>query len=41
MKPNVDICAGSPEQKAQMIFEMYDLDHSGELNREEGSNMIR
>uniref|UniRef100_H2ZJI9 NAD(P)H oxidase (H2O2-forming) n=1 Tax=Ciona savignyi TaxID=51511 RepID=H2ZJI9_CIOSA len=32
---------GSPEQKAKMLFEMYDVDHSGEINREEGRNMIK
>ncbi|CAK8698108.1 unnamed protein product [Clavelina lepadiformis] len=32
---------GSPEQKAKMLFDMYDLDHSGEINREESHDMIR
>ncbi|XP_078488222.1 dual oxidase 2 isoform X1 [Ciona intestinalis] len=32
---------GSPEQKAKMLFDMYDVDHSGEINREEGRNMIK
>ena len=32
---------GSPEQKAKMLFEMYDVDQSGEITRDQANAMIR
>ena len=33
--------AGSCEDKLQLLFMMYDRDHSGSLSRDEVSEMIR
>ena len=41
MSSNPKLLLGTPEQKAKMLFDMYDIDKSGEINREEASNMIR
>ncbi|KAG8180699.1 hypothetical protein JTE90_005796 [Oedothorax gibbosus] len=32
---------GSPDDKAKLMFDMYDFDHSGKLSRQEFSEMIR
>ncbi|XP_035207728.1 dual oxidase 2-like isoform X3 [Stegodyphus dumicola] len=32
---------GSPEDKTKLMFDMYDIDHSGKLSRQEFSDMIR
>lgn len=33
--------SGSPEEKARLMFDMYDLDKSGELSQEEFKLMLR
>lgn len=32
---------GGPEEKTKLMFDMYDIDHSGKLSRREFSDMIR
>lgn len=35
------VIVGGSEEKTKLMFDMYDIDHSGKLSRKEFSDMIR